>query len=214
MPDQVPPGRAGRLWLDGRLASARRGAALLDRKRQLLRRQLEGMAGRRTAAAAEWEAAAIEAERWGRRAVVLGGAAEVSGAADAVAGRAEAVVPWRNTMGVRHPGEPRLSVPDLPPAVAAATNTAVASAAAAYRRAVAAAAEHGALEMSWRVLEAELRATERHLRAIERRRLPALEEALRQLTLRLEELERQERVVTRWAERRRWGAGARTAPGA
>jgi len=39
MPERVPPGRAGRLWLLGRVASARRSVELLDRKRKLLQRE-------------------------------------------------------------------------------------------------------------------------------------------------------------------------------
>jgi vacuolar-type H+-ATPase subunit D/Vma8 len=57
--------------------------------------------------------------------------------------------------------------------------------------------------MSRRVVNVELRATERRQRAIERHRLPALEEALARLELRLDELERDERVVARWAQQRR-----------
>ncbi|HSO55578.1 MAG TPA: V-type ATPase, D subunit, partial [Actinomycetes bacterium] len=37
----VPPGRAGRLWLRGRLATAERGLDLLDRKLRILRREQE-----------------------------------------------------------------------------------------------------------------------------------------------------------------------------
>ncbi|MGA8296609.1 MAG: V-type ATP synthase subunit D, partial [Acidimicrobiales bacterium] len=55
---------------------------------------------------------------------------------------------------------------------------------------------------SFRVLTAELRSTNRRLRTIEHHRIPALEDALRVLNLRLEELEREERVVSRWAMKR------------
>ena len=37
----VPPGRAGRLWLQRRLETARRGAGLLDRKLRILQAQLD-----------------------------------------------------------------------------------------------------------------------------------------------------------------------------
>ncbi|HUI04790.1 MAG TPA: V-type ATP synthase subunit D [Acidimicrobiales bacterium] len=208
MAEAVPPGRAGRLWLRRRLASARRSLDLLDRKRQLLRRELADLAPRRRQAAEDWAGACLEAERWGVRATVLGGAADVALAAAGVEGRAAVDVPWDNTMGVLHPAGPRCRLPVLSPAEAAAGNAAVAPAAAAYRRALDAAAAHGALERSFHLIDAELRATERRRRAIERHRLPALEDALARLELRLDELEREERVVGHWAQRRH-GASTR-----
>jgi V/A-type H+-transporting ATPase subunit D len=150
-----------------------------------------------------WETACVDAEQWGLRATVLGGASDVALAATAVAGRARVDLLWRNTMGVQHPDVSRCELAMLPSAEAAASNAAVAPAAAAYRRALEAAVAHAAADMSFRVLNAELHATQRRQRAIERHRLPALEEALAQLELRLDELEREERVVARWAQRRR-----------
>jgi V/A-type H+-transporting ATPase subunit D len=205
MPDQVPPGRAGRLWLLGRLASARRSVELLDRKRQLLRRELSRLATMRDEARQSWVISCVEAERWGLRATVLGGASGVALSAAAVAGRANVEVAWRNTMGVRHPDQPRCALASLSPAEAAAANAAVAPAAASYRRALEAAVSYAAVDTSWRLLDAELHSTARRLRAIERHRLPALSDALRRLDLRLDELEQEERVVTRWAQRRRQG---------
>jgi len=199
--EPVPPGRAGRLWLRSRMASAQRSLELLDRKRQLLRRELIGLSERRNEVRQEWTAACTEARRWGLRATVLGGATDVSLAAAAVGGRARVDVPWRNTMGVLHPGDPHCSLPALAPVEAAAANAALAPAAAAHRRAIDAAVACAATERSYQVLAAELHATERRRRAIERRRLPALEDALRRLELRLDELEREERVVAHWAKR-------------
>jgi len=212
----IPPGRAGRLWLLGRLASARRSLELLDRKRQLLLREHDRLAAVRAENRRLWTVSCAEAERWGLRATALGGASDVFLAAAAVAGRATVEVTWRNTMGVRHPGTPTATFVALPPASAAAPNAAVAPAAAAYRRALEAALAHAETDASWRLIDAELRANDRRLRAIERHRLPALEDALRRLQLRLDELEQQERVVTRWAQRRRQGSlagpAARTGP--
>ncbi len=120
-----------------------------------------------------------------------------------MAGRASVDLTWRNTMGVPHPDVSRSEPAVLPAADAAAANAAVAPAAAAYRRALEAAVADAAADMSRRVVNAELRATERRQRAIERHRLPALEEDLARLELRLDELERDERVVGRWAQQRR-----------
>jgi len=203
MAERVPPGRAGRLWLLGRLASARRSVDLLDRKRKLLQREDARLAGLCEETRQRWETACADGETWGLRATVLGGASDVAVAAAAVAGRANVDLTWRNTMGVSHPDVARSEPAVLPATEAAAANAAVAPAAAAYRRALQAAVAYAAADMSRRVVNAELRATERRQRAIERHRLPALEEDLARLELRLDELERDERVVARWAHQRR-----------
>jgi V/A-type H+/Na+-transporting ATPase subunit D len=205
MPEQVPPGRAGRLWLRGRLASALRSAELLDRKRQLLRREQSRLAELREQTHESWVMSCSEAETWGLRAALLGGSADVALSGAGVGGRASVEVTWRNTMGVRHPDDPHCVLPVLEPADSAAANAAVAPAAAAYRRALQAGVEYAVADTSFRVLDEELHATERRLRAIERRRVPMLEESLRRLELRLDELEREERIVTRWAQRRLQG---------
>ena len=57
-------------------------------------------------------------------------------------------------------------------------------------------------ETAYQVVHRELKATERHQRAIERIRVPRLESELATLVLRLDELERQERMVSRWASLR------------
>jgi V/A-type H+/Na+-transporting ATPase subunit D len=203
MADQVPPGRAGRLWLVGRLAAARRGVDLLDRKRQLLRREQEGLALLRDDTARRWAQSCTEAERWGLRAGLLGGSADMALAAGAVEGQARVDVTWRNSMGVWHPDE-ATCIPALPDSrELAAGSAALAPAAASYGEALKAAADHAAADEAYRRVDTELRATERRLRGIERHRVPMLEGALEQLQLRLEELEREQHVVTRWAQRRR-----------
>src|SRR6266566_9507160 len=70
---RVPPGRAGRLWLRGRLQVAERGLDLLDRKLRILRREHERLAllAQRTGEA--WEHACREAETWLLRAALLSG---------------------------------------------------------------------------------------------------------------------------------------------
>ncbi len=205
MPEQVPPGRAGRLWLRDRLASARRSMELLDRKRQLLRREQSRLAELREETRRNWVTSCAEAETWGLRAALLGGSSEVVSTGATVAGKARVEIAWRNTMGVRHPEDPHCNLPELGPSEAAAANAAVAPAAASYRRALEAGVAYAVADVSFAVLDEELRATERRHRAIERRRVPSLEEALRRLELRLDEIEREERVVTRWAQRRRQG---------
>lgn len=199
MAEPIPPGRAGRLWLRARLAAARRSLELLDRKQQLLQRELFELNRRHAGARRGWEDACGDAERWGLRATVLGGAADVALAAGAAAGGAEVQVAWGNTMGVRHPVEAALTPAGPAPVELAASNGAVAPAAAAHRRALEAAVAFAVLDRSRRVLRAELEATQRRRRAVERRRLPSLETALELLEERLDELERQERVIAHWA---------------
>jgi len=178
---------------------------LLDRKRQLLRRERNRLAELREESHRRWVISCSEAETWSLRASILGGMADVARSSAAVAGRARVDVTWRNTMGVRHPDDPRCSLPTLAPAEAAAANAAVTPAAASYRRALEAGVAYAVADTSFNVLDLELRDTERRLRAIERRRVPLLEDGLRRLELHLDELEREERVVTRWAQRRRQG---------
>jgi V/A-type H+/Na+-transporting ATPase subunit D len=202
VPDQVPPGRAGRLWLRGRLRAAQRSMELLDRKRQLLRREQSRLAQLREESNQRWVTSCSQAEMWGLRAALLGGSVHVALSGAAVAGRASVELAWRNTMGVRHPDDPRCVLPELEPADCAAGNAAVAPAAASYRQALEAGVAYAVADRSFAVLDEELRATERRHRAIERRRIPQLEASLRRLELRLDELEREERVVTRWAQRR------------
>jgi len=202
MPEQVPPGRAGRLWLLGRLATARRAKELLDRKWQLLELEARKLASRRDETRQRWEDSCSDATRWSRRSAVLGGQSDLLVASGPVSGRASADITWRATMGIRHPGDFTCNLPLLEPAESAAGNAALRPAALAYRRALEAAVAHAIAESAFRRIEEELRATKRRARAIERHRLPALEEALRELLLRLDELELEERVISRWARRR------------
>jgi V/A-type H+-transporting ATPase subunit D len=159
-------------------------------------------------AAAEFAAAAQQGALWGRRSMLVGGTAEVEHGAASISamspeGEAQIELPWKNTMGVIFPDEPRCSIPMLSPLAAAASNPAIAVAAAAFRRTLEAAARTGAAEAARRIMQRELAETERRLRAIERHRIPSLEAELANLELRLDELEREERVVTRWARQRR-----------
>lgn len=203
MAERIPPGRAGRLWLRSRLQATRRSAELLDHKRQLMRRELDDLETARDATERTWRDACTEAEEWGRRSMALGGASDVALAAADVSGRTQLDLPWRNTMGVIYPDEPRFHPALLGSSAAAAASAAVGPAAAAYRRALEAAGSHAAADASFQTVREALLATERRLRAIERHRVPVLEQALARLELQLDELEREERIVTRWAKARR-----------
>lgn len=205
MPEQVPPGRAGRTWLEARITAVRRGTELLDRKRRLVRREMQRLVAQRDEAAVVLRATAMEAVTWNRRVLALSGATALSRAAAPVAGRSDVALPWRNLMGVELPDTPTFVPALLTPAQVAAANVATGPAAVAARAALEAAVMFAALDWACQRLDQELRETDRRLRAIERRRLPRLEEELRSLDLHLEELEREEQVVTRWAAERTAG---------
>ena len=154
---------------------------------------------------AAWASAAADAECWSSRACALGGSTAVRLAAGDVAGQGTVSISWRSTMGTRHPDEARCELPTLSPASAASSNAAIAPAATAHGRALRVAAEYAVASAALREVEIELASTQRRLRAIEHHRLPVLQTQLHDLMLRLDELEREERLIARWAMRRGGG---------
>jgi V/A-type H+/Na+-transporting ATPase subunit D len=189
----VPPGRAGRLWLQRRLAVARRGADLLDRKLQVLQRELDQRRDWAASAAAEWQRRQADADSWLLRAALLGGERAIRlAAADTFA---EVTISHAATMGVRYPTEATCATP--PPA--GADGPALAAAREAHRTALAAAVRHAAAAEALRVLEAETVATRYRLRAVRDRWIPRLEQALAEVTFAIEELERADAARLRLA---------------
>jgi V/A-type H+-transporting ATPase subunit D len=185
-----------------RIAAARRGMDLLDRKRQLLRREYDRLVLVAEERRRSWTDACVEAGRWSLRVAMLGGSGEIALVAGAVAGKAEVTLSWRNTMGVQHPDDARCALPEIMPPDIAAGTAALGPAATAYRRALELGVAVAVAEAARQRIERELHATQRRLRGIERRHMPALESALQALELQLDELEREDRVITRWAQRR------------
>ena len=201
MAEAIPPGRAGRAWLVAHIATADHSVDLLRQKQQLLAHQYRRLTQLREQTADEWRSAVADADLWSARVDALGGTAGSELLASPTQGRASVTVSWRNTMGVLHPDEAHVDTPDLSP-MARARNAAVGPCATAHQRALQAAAREAVVEGALRALQAELASTRRRLRAIERHRLPWLEGALHALTLRLDEVEREERLVTRCAAQR------------
>lgn len=195
MPGALPPGRAGRLWIQGRLDVARRAADLLDRKERLLRAEEQRLGGLRSLTEAAWTAACRQAESWTARAVLVGERADLHRPGEP----ATAEIVWRNSMGLTYPSEAACRHP-APPAVRSA-NPALPFAVAANRQAVEAAVRHAAAQYAHAQVADELVATRRRRRAITERWIPDLEAALVRLVSRLEELEREEHVRIRWAQR-------------
>ena len=179
----VPPGRAGRLWLTGRLQVARRGADLLDRKLRILTEERQRRRDAAAGTAAEWDRCCAEAERWLLRASMLGGQRAVRLAAGGPA--AEVTISYGATMGVRHPAGATCVIP----APATWDGPALAGARQAHGAALAAAVRHAAAAEAFRIVEAETLATRYRLRAIEDRWIPRLERALAEVTLAIEEQE-------------------------
>ncbi|MFJ1730551.1 V-type ATP synthase subunit D [Streptomyces sp. NPDC088254] len=194
---RVPAGRAGRLRLRRSLATAIRGADLLERKLRLLldrehtARQAAEDAGR------AWRQGLAEAETWLVRGVLLGGERALAEAAPAE--RARVDVLWGALMGVRHPAavswtEPARSLWEQTP-----SNTALAQAETAYRGAARAAAELAAHQAAAELLAAEAVRTRQRVRALRRHWIPRLQDELAVSELALEEAEHEEAVRRRWA---------------
>jgi len=181
----VPPGRAGRLWLDRRLGAARRGVDLLDRKLRIL--QLELAARRDTVAATEreWARLSAEADRALLLASLLGGQRAIRLATGSEF--AQLQIDDAVTIGVRHPARGSLVPPAGPDPWAGLPAE---QARLAHRAALDAAVKHAVAAEAVRILAAETTATRYRLRAIRDRLIPALEQARAQVALAIDEQER------------------------
>ncbi|MEW1775494.1 V-type ATP synthase subunit D [Streptomyces sp. NPDC086777] len=197
---RVPAGRAGRLRLRRSLATALRGADLLERKLRLLldRERLARQAAEE--AGAVWRQRLAEADTWLVRGVLLGGEAALAEAVPA--DRARVDVGWAALMGLRHPATVSWTDPVRTPEEPTPPNTALAHAGTAYRAAVRAAAEHAAHRAAADLLAAEAVRTRQRVRALRRHWIPQLRGQLAAAELALEESEHEEAVRRRWAAAR------------
>ena len=193
-----PPGRAGRVWLAGRVDVAGRAAKLLDHKQQLLRREEARFAALAERTHRDWEALAAEAGRRSAQALVAGGRDALHRAAAAV-GEAHAELTWTTEAGVTYPST---ATTRLPPPPALGGDVALVGAADACRRALAAAVQDAAAAAALERVSAECVATAHRLRAIRDRLLPELRAELVDADRRLEETEREETTRLRWTQRR------------
>jgi len=201
-PSGLPPGRAGRLWLRQRLAVARRGAELLDRKLRVLRSEQARLHAQATAAEQDWLRAYAEAERWLTRAALLGGEREIRLSTSAEAAQVE--IDWQAVMGVRYPSAAaHVVAPESDVPARAPGTSAVPVAMAAYADALQAAARWAAAQSAVAIADAEVTATAQRLRAVSDRWIPRLDSALTTVGQRLEETERDENTRLRWAASRR-----------
>ena len=180
---RVPPGRAGRLWLQRRLRVAERGAELLDRKLRILRAELARQRDAAAQATADWDRCRADAERWLLRASLAGGKRALQVAAD---GRlADVTISYGTVMGIRHPAGTSCVIPEP----GTWDGPVLAGARQAHRAALQAAVRHAAADEAVRLVEAETLATQYRLRAIRDRWIPRLEQALAEVTLAIEEQE-------------------------
>jgi len=196
----VPPGRAGRLWLQSRLQTAHLAADLLERKLRGLRIEQARLAGQSRETARRWAESWQVADLWAARAALLGGWGEMR--LSSPASTAQVSITWRLLMGVRCPQGVQCQLPDLDPGERGPGNAATVQAMAALREAVQAAADAAAVRTALRVVDAEVAATRRRLRAITNRRIPALTATLQARLRELDENERMETVRLRWAAER------------
>jgi V/A-type H+-transporting ATPase subunit D len=144
-----------------------------------------------TTARTEWESSAREAERWLARAAMMSGERQLALSA-AAAHPAAVAVRWRAILGVRCPREASVAPYREAELMELGGNAALLSAAMAHRRALEAAVRVAAAEAALRRIDAALRATRLRRNAIQRNWIPAHEDALRELELTLEELERED----------------------
>jgi V/A-type H+-transporting ATPase subunit D len=193
----VPPGRAGRLWLDQRLHTGRRAADLLDRKLKVLRAELERFERLRDEADQRWREAWRRADTWGLRATMAEGLRELRLAEPST--MAQVRVEWDSVMGLRYPAAAECEAPPVSPTDRGPGGAALVEASAAYREALRAAAALGAASAACRVIEAEIGQTRRRLRAITERWIPRLESRLTRLRQELDETEREENFRRRRA---------------
>lgn len=181
----APPGRAGRLWLDRRLAAARRASDLLDRKLRILQAELTDLRDVATRTEQDWRLRCSEADQRLLVAAVLSGEQALRLATGP--GEAGVQIDYAVAVGVRYPVNGQY-LPSPEPDLWAAQP--VAQARDAHRTALAAAIRHAVAAGAVRVIETETVATRYRLRAIRDRLIPSLERASLEVTLAIDELER------------------------
>jgi V/A-type H+-transporting ATPase subunit D len=180
----MPPGRAGRLWLERRIGVARRAADVLDRRLRILaaqQAQLEADAARDDV---DWRERHAEAEAWLVRVAVV---AHRRGIRTAASDRPAAEIELGREVvaGVAYPVLVRFVVGEAAPSAAPAAT------------ALEAAVRYALTDAAARAVRAEAEQTRVRRRAVEDRWLPRLEERLHTLDAELDEQERAEATSRR-----------------
>ncbi|MEV7011398.1 V-type ATP synthase subunit D [Streptosporangium sp. NPDC051022] len=197
MTSRVPPGRAGRMRLLRRLAAARRGLVLLDRKLRILRREQERLALLTSRTGEEWKSTCRAADTWLLRVTMLGGRRAVRLAVD---GRLTDVrVDWVDAMGTSYPDRFTCRPPRPDGSAPLPVTSALVPAREAYLAALRAALKHAVASEAARIVAAEAAMTGRRVRSLRDHLLPRLEEALAAVALSLDEMERSDGARVRRA---------------
>ncbi|NKQ58864.1 V-type ATPase, D subunit [Amycolatopsis sp. K13G38] len=196
---RVPPGRAGRLWLRRRLATATTATSLLEQKLRTLQQEHRRLELRAQHTAGQWRDSAAEAGRWLIRAELAGGQRAIRLAT--TADLADVTVTWKTSMGVSYPVEGTVTPPRRAQGTAVSGGGAVVRAAEAHQRALEAAVRHAVATEALRVVEREIATTRQRVRALDRRWIPELRTTLAELELALEEQDRAEGLARRRAVR-------------
>lgn len=191
-------GRAGRLALTAKLATARRAVELLDRKQRALAVECERLELVAARAADDFERKARTAALWSRRCVALDGQRSLLDSRPEAT--IEVAVGYDVTMGVRHPTSAEVT---FGPEPELAGSSALVHAMRSHREALAAGVHLAAARRSVVLVSDELAVTRQQQRALELRWIPEVEKQLTVLVQRLDESEREENVRLRWAARRR-----------
>jgi V/A-type H+/Na+-transporting ATPase subunit D len=191
----VPPGRAGVLWLRGRLERGERAADLLERKLRILGAQQERLRALGLRTEQQWRECCVQADLWLLRAALLGGRRTLVIAGDVEPG--EVTIEKTVLMGVSYPDDagylPTEAASGLPDGVA------LAQARESCEAALAAACRHAAASAALRIMEAEVAVTRLRAQAIRHRWLPRLRTALAEARFVLEEREREDAARLRIA---------------
>ncbi|MDJ0322698.1 V-type ATP synthase subunit D [Cryobacterium sp. PH31-AA6] len=196
-------GRSGKVRLEQRLITARRGAALLDRKQHIMTDELDRLQLHADGIRHEWEDRARDAAVWLRRAAALDGRERIEAAAPVEPAVVE--IHWGGAMGVTYPEDADCRLPD---ATEHGGSSALSYARIAHRSALAAAVQHAAVQRAVLLLSTELTATRTRQRAVENRWIPRLEERLSAIQRKLEDQELEEGLRVRWAADRQTSPGS------
>jgi len=179
------------MWLRHRVAVAERGADQLERKVQLISREVVERRKSVERSRAVWEATSNEAAGWMVRAGFVGG---VDAVKQAWTRPKDVEVTWVATMGVRHPDGATIGLSELPDV---AMSAATFQTRRAFDVALRAAVELSAGESAVALLESDLRTTRRRARVLRRHWLPQLQSQLHDLELALEQAEQEDQARLR-----------------
>jgi len=197
----MPPGRAGRLWLERRIRVARRAADVLDRRLRILTAHQARLETDARRAEAHWRGRHTQAQTWLLRTAVLG---HRRGIRTAAADQPEAEIGLGREVvaGVAYPVLVRFAVAEPAPSASPAATAAADPAARACAAALEAAVRYALTDAAAHAVQTEAERTRVRRRAVEDRWLPRLEDRLHTLDAELDEQERAEATSRRRGLRR------------